>query len=87
MKAIIILLFFVGLFFIMNGIYEQKLKATESNKQIEYKFIPRTYYEEQLLSGVGDVTTKMASMFDGAGPWFDQTVGSGLDILKNDLKN
>lgn len=84
MKAFILLLLFVGMFMIMNGIYEQKLKAVQEHKQIEYKFIPRTYYEEQLMSGHGDVTTKMASMFNKASPWFDQTVGSGLDILKND---
>lgn len=84
MKAIILLLLFIGMFMVVHGIYEQKLKAAEANKQIEYKFVPRTYYEEQIMAGEGDVTTKMADIFDKASPWFDQYIGAGLDSNKTD---
>lgn len=84
MKAFILLLLFIGLFMILNGIYEQKIKAIQEHKQVEYKFVPRTYYEEQLMNSYGDITNKMANMFNKASPWFDQNVGSGLDVLKND---
>lgn len=72
------------MFMVISGIYEQKLKAVTESKTIEYKFIPRTYYDEQLEAQEGQVTRKMASMFDKASPWFDQAVGSGLDMLKTD---
>lgn len=65
---------------IMTGIYEEKLKIAESNKKIEYRFIPRTYYEEQLSNS--DLTSKMSNMFNYESPWFDRTVGALVDIPK-----
>ena len=85
MKSIVLLLLFVGMFMIVNGIYEQKLKSVETKTKIEYRFIPRSYYEEQ-LSGNADVTNKLGDMWNHASPWFDQMVGSGLDVLKSDVK-
>jgi hypothetical protein len=67
MKSIIILLLFAGMFMIVHGIYEQKLKDAMKNKQIEYRFVPRSLYEEQL--GDPDVSRKFASMFDTSTPW------------------
>lgn len=82
MKSFIILVLFIGMFLIMNGIYEQKLKAAQDDKKVEYKFVPRTYFEEQI--GDSDVTSKMADMFNHAAPWFDRFVGAGLDVFKTD---
>ena len=76
MKSLILLLLFVGMFMIVNGIYEENLNALQSQKEIEYKFIPRTYYDEQTYSKPGDLQAKM-NIFDTASPWFDQ-VGSGI---------
>jgi hypothetical protein len=73
-KSIILLLFFVAVILIIIGVYEQKLTVAEENKKIEYRFIPRTYYEEQ-IGRSGDVTDKMANMFNKESPWFDRTVG------------
>lgn len=71
MKSFVILLLFAGTMLIMHGIYEQKLKAAKENKSVEYRFIPRTYYEEQLATP--DLTKKMGSMFESqyADPWAD----------------
>lgn len=77
MKVIIILILFIGMFFIINGVYEQKLNAVKKDKNVEYKFIPRTYYEEQ-IAGV-DLNNKFSSMFDSASPWI------GTKDQKNDL--
>ena len=80
MMPIVLLVIFVGMFFIVNGVYEQKLKSVESNPKIEYKFIPRTYYEEQLFDN--NVTEKMSRMFNSSGqPWFMKFEKDG----KNDL--
>lgn len=73
------------MFMIMNGIYEQKLKAFESNNKTQYKFIPRTMYEDQILGQ--DLSGHFANIFGKASPWFDQVVGSGLDVHKSDSKN
>lgn len=48
MKMFIVFLLFVGTILIINGTYEEKLNQLKNNKQIEYKFIPRTLYEEQM---------------------------------------
>jgi hypothetical protein len=32
------------------GIYEQKYRELRENVKIEYRFIPRSYYDEQLFS-------------------------------------
>ena len=73
MKAFVILFLFVGILLIMHGIFEQKLKEAESKVKVEYKFIPRTYYEEQMSNS--DVSTKMADIFNYESPWYDRTIG------------
>jgi hypothetical protein len=75
------LLIFIAAICIIIGIYEQKLEIAEQNKEIEYRFVPRTYYEEQMGNG-GNVSDKFATMFDTESPWFDRTVGPIIDIPK-----
>lgn len=79
MKSIIVFMFFIAFFFILTGVYDQKLEAAQQNKEIEYRFIPRTLYEEQ-TSNAGEVSDKFGSMFDNESPWFDRTVGPILNI-------
>ena len=83
MKTMVIFVLFVGMFLVIQGVYEEKLKAANENKQVVYKFIPRTYYEEQLDSKSADLTSKVAPMFNKESPWFDRTVGAPLDIDKS----
>jgi hypothetical protein len=76
MKTIVIFFLFVGMFLIMQGVFEEKIKAVEQNKKVEVKFIPRTYYEEQTLQQ--DVMGKVSPMFDKTAPWFDRAVGEAV---------
>lgn len=69
MKIFIIFLLFVGMFMIIHGVYEEKLRIAEQNKKIEYKFIPRTLYEEQLSDST--LLDKIDSMYD-SNPWDDK---------------
>lgn len=87
MKSIIMLCIFIGAFLIMTGVYEEKLKTAENSKKIEYKFIPRSYYEEQTSND--DLSMKLADTFNYESPWFDRTVGALSDIpdFKNMSKN
>ncbi len=66
MKIFIIFLLFVGMFMIIHGIYEEKLRIAEQNKKIEYKFIPRTLYEEQMSDS--NLLDKIDSIYD-SNPW------------------
>lgn len=66
---------------IIAGVYEQKLEIAQQNKQIEYRFVPRTFYEEQ-MGGAGDVSDKYGAMFETESPWFDRTMGPIIDIPK-----
>jgi len=72
MKQFIMLIMFVGIVLIMQGIYEQKLKQASENVKIEYRFIPRTYYEEQLANST--VSSTMKNMFNGNEPWLERNV-------------
>lgn len=74
MKSIILFLFFVGMILIIHGIYEQKYKELKDNVRVEYRFIPRSYYEEQLQSST--IGAQFKNMFDKESPWFDRTVSS-----------
>jgi hypothetical protein len=80
MKTIVLFLFFAGTLLIMHGIYDQRIKAIEKNKRIEYRFIPRTYLEEQLADS--DISGKMSHMFTKESPWFEKNV----TLAKEDRK-
>ena len=71
MKPVILFIFFVGVFLIIHGIYEQKYQALKDNVRVEYRFIPRTYYEEQLAQAT--VSSQFKNMFQGD-TWFERTV-------------
>jgi hypothetical protein len=73
MKSIAMFLLFVGVLLIINGIYEQKYQSLKKNVRVEYRFIPRTYYEEQLAENA-NVTANFANMFQKTSPWFERTV-------------
>ena len=38
------------MFIIYYCIYEEKIKALEKEVKVEYRFIPRSYYDEQIFS-------------------------------------
>lgn len=73
MKSIAMFMLFVGVLLIINGIYEQKYQSLKKNVRVEYRFIPRTYYEEQ-LSENSNVTANFANIFKRSEPWFERTV-------------
>ena len=79
MKSIIAFLFIAGLFMIVHGIYEQKYQALKNSTKIEYRFIPKTFLEEQLADSTVSATLK--DTLNGRDPWLNATVGSDK-ILK-----
>jgi len=65
MKSVVLLLFFTGLMFIILG-YQKQLNILP-NPKIEYRYIPRTFYDEQLSSG--NVLKQFSSLFENENPW------------------
>ena len=69
--AIISLLLFIGMFLIVAGVYEQKYQKLDKLVRTEYKFIPRSMYEDALATP--DLTALYSSHFDVSDPWFNRT--------------
>jgi hypothetical protein len=65
-------IFFVGMILIIHGIYQQKFKQLEQNVRVEYRFIPRTYYEEQISNNM-DVSNNFKTMFQ-TDSWLERNV-------------
>lgn len=61
MKPFVVLMLFVGMAMIMHGIYEEKYKRLEKSGRIEYRFVPRSLYDEQLENT--EVTAMFKNMF------------------------
>lgn len=62
MKTFIYLLFFIGFFMIIHGIYEEKFERLRKDVKIQYKFIPRTQYDDLLFES--QFKPKYQNMFD-----------------------
>ena len=64
MRILLTVIFVIGLLFVVSGIYEQKVLDALASKRIEYRFIPRTMFEEQMDST--SVTSATQQMFRDA---------------------
>lgn len=73
MKSLILLFLFVGMFVITHGVYEHKLKSISKQTKIEYRFVPRSYYDEQLAEASTSLHFKDMFQKDS---WMDRLVGS-----------
>ena len=71
MRALVILMLFAGMALVIHSVYEEKLERARRNVRIEYRFLPRTLYEEQLAQSTDLLGTdgKMSNMFLRATPW------------------
>ena len=67
MQPFVVLALFVGMALVMHGIYEEKVKRAESDVRVEYRFIPRTLYEEQMASS--DLAGQFKNMLERDAPW------------------
>ena len=65
MKSIVILLFIIGVIMILVGYTRQY--SICPNPKIEYRYIPRTFYDEQLTNQ--NILKQFSSMFQDENPW------------------
>ena len=68
MKALVILFIFLGMVIVLHSIYEEKLSRAQKQVKVEYRFLPRTLYEEQMANT--DVIGQFQSMFTRSTPWY-----------------
>ena len=73
MRSIIVLLLFIAMFLIVDGIYKQKMKTVQRLVRTEYRFVPRTLYDEILNSN--NVHAAMKNHFDTPDPWYSRNIG------------
>ena len=62
MKSFALLFLVISVVFITMGYMERKIEEKEENKVIEYRFIPRSFLEEQTYSV--DLKKNFANMFE-----------------------
>uniref|UniRef100_A0A6C0BF07 Uncharacterized protein n=1 Tax=viral metagenome TaxID=1070528 RepID=A0A6C0BF07_9ZZZZ len=86
MKSIILFIFFAGIIMLIHGIYDQKYKTLQQNVRVEYRFIPRTYYEEQLAENP-NVASNYKNMFQKESPWFERNVGMANPMKETNNPN
>ena len=67
MRQIILLLLFAGLAIVIHSIYEEKLQNVQRQVKVEYRFLPRTLYEEQMEQT--NVLGNFKKMFAHSSPW------------------
>ena len=65
MQSLSFFFFMLGIIFITIGYMDNKASKQKSEKQIEYRFVPRTVYDEQIESiNVLDVQSDMFADID-----------------------
>lgn len=69
MRALAFLILFAGLALVMHGVYEEKLSRVQRDVRVEYRFIPRTLYDEQLSQSEQGAATHFKDMFQKDSPW------------------
>lgn len=66
-KAIVLLIIFLGILFIAISIVRVQAGLTTSDKEIEYRYIPRSFDEEQMEPVY--VSEIFETMFSQPSPW------------------
>ena len=65
MQALSFFFLMLGIIFITIGYVENKLQKNNENTKIEYRFVPRSTYDEQIESiNVSDVQSEMFASVD-----------------------
>lgn len=59
MGNVAIVLLFVGVLMVLSAVHEQRVRELKENKQIQYRFIPRSIYDEQMSTAVSSLYKNM----------------------------
>jgi hypothetical protein len=87
MKSISVMLLVIGLILLVVGYYENKQNCPV--RKIEYRYIPRQFYEEQMNES--NLKNLYSDMFDKASIWQKYPIGdidiSGGNKMNNFIDN
>lgn len=54
MKLIIFLCLLLGMFLLIQGIYEEKLNNIKKQVKVEYRYVPRSYQSNMILDNIDE---------------------------------
>lgn len=69
MKSLSLLVLVIGIVFITVGYMDNKVDKLKSEKKIEYRFVPRTIYDEQIKPA--NLSDTFSTMFSDIDPIFE----------------
>lgn len=85
MNLLVTVFLFTGLVMVIHSIYEEKYKRLKREVRVEYRFIPRTLYEEQMAQT--DVSGMFKTMFNEPAPWYGEAKVPGAPPPNERAKN
>ena len=62
MKLLILIILFIGIILVIQGVNDENIETLKKEKKIEYRFIPRSYYDEQIFTN--QFSSKFSTLFD-----------------------
>jgi hypothetical protein len=69
MKSLSLLVLILGIVFITVGYMDNKVSQLQSEKKIEYRFVPRSIYDEQIQPT--NLSDTFSTMFSDIDPIFE----------------
>lgn len=63
MKSILFLMLFMGIIFVIDGVYQDEIHKLKNEKKIEYRIVPRAMYDD-LVFVKGTDSSGYANIFD-----------------------
>ena len=77
MNSIALLILIIGLIFILLGYNNSTNKCPP--KEIEYRFLPRTFYDEQMQqTNISDI---FSNLFNSNDAWLNRFSGNEKDVI------
>ena len=80
MKSIIIIIFIIGLIFLVSGYIKTNFKCP--GPKIEYRYVPQTFYNEQ--TSKTDLKKLYGNMFNQTSVWQTYPLNNSIDINKTE---
>lgn len=59
MTNIALVIMFAGILLVVHGVYEQMFRELKEERRIQYRFIPRSLYDEQMTTSVSALYKNM----------------------------
>lgn len=69
MKSLSLFILMIGIIMITVGYMDNKIKEVKQEKKIEYRFVPRTIYDDQIKPV--NLSDTFSSMFSDIDPIFE----------------